>query len=202
MIADETDGQNVLPCGNEMINIKLEEQEQLEPEVPVPLQPYVSMDDNLGVLHSDILTDSLLQTFQLSQTTMNISSKEEANTNTNKNCDNDSSGKILNNENNDYNGGGTIPLDGSMLLKCKQCRLTFLHPGDLQEHERICKKRFKCTYCEYSCDRRGNLEKHIRVHTGERPYSCDICGNRFKDTSNLNVHLLMHNGVHKKKKKR
>jgi len=38
-----------------------------------------------------------------------------------------------------------------------------------------------------------NLQRHIRMHTGDKPYKCDVCGKVFSQNSNLQ---LNHNRIH------
>ncbi|XP_031635440.1 transcriptional repressor CTCF-like [Contarinia nasturtii] len=54
------------------------------------------------------------------------------------------------------------------------------------------KKRFTCDLCEYSSNRKGDLKKHTRTHTGEKPYQCDICRKEFTNMQSLKNHKLTH----------
>ncbi|XP_072307967.1 zinc finger protein 831 isoform X2 [Eucyclogobius newberryi] len=45
-----------------------------------------------------------------------------------------------------------------------------------------------CPHCGRDCLKPSVLEKHLRCHTGERPYPCTVCGVSFKTQSNLYKH--------------
>ncbi|XP_032206080.1 zinc finger protein 831 isoform X2 [Mustela erminea] len=48
--------------------------------------------------------------------------------------------------------------------------------------------KYLCPHCGRDCLKPSVLEKHIRSHTGERPFPCAICGIAFKTQSNLYKH--------------
>ncbi|XP_048363929.1 zinc finger protein 40 isoform X2 [Sphaerodactylus townsendi] len=52
--------------------------------------------------------------------------------------------------------------------------------------------KYVCEYCNRACAKPSVLLKHIRSHTGERPYPCETCGFSFKTKSNLYKHKKSH----------
>uniref|UniRef100_A0A8C6TRL2 HIVEP zinc finger 2a n=1 Tax=Neogobius melanostomus TaxID=47308 RepID=A0A8C6TRL2_9GOBI len=52
--------------------------------------------------------------------------------------------------------------------------------------------KYICNYCGRACAKPSVLKKHIRSHTGERPYPCGPCGFSFKTKSNLYKHRKSH----------
>ncbi|CAH8854111.1 unnamed protein product [Trichobilharzia szidati] len=56
------------------------------------------------------------------------------------------------------------------------------------------RRRHQCPYCPKSCERKDNLQAHIRTHTGERPYPCRYCPKAFPQKDHLRAHIRTHTG--------
>jgi len=51
---------------------------------------------------------------------------------------------------------------------------------------------FQCTQCEKSFKFSGDLAKHVRSHTLNKPYQCSICEKTFTHIGSLNTHIRIH----------
>ncbi|KAM8985899.1 sal-like protein 2 [Ara ararauna] len=52
--------------------------------------------------------------------------------------------------------------------------------------------RRACGFCGKAFGSDSARQIHLRSHTGERPYKCTVCGNRFTTRGNLKVHFHRH----------
>uniref|UniRef100_A0A3P8TNH4 Early growth response 4 n=1 Tax=Amphiprion percula TaxID=161767 RepID=A0A3P8TNH4_AMPPE len=74
------------------------------------------------------------------------------------------------------------------------CERRFSRSDELNRHVRIHtgQKPFQCTICARSFSRSDHLTTHTRTHTGEKPFSCDVCGKRFARSDERKRHGRVH----------
>jgi hypothetical protein len=108
------------------------------------------------------------------------------------------------------------------LIKCQYegCNCSFIDDKNYQKHLKSHNEIIKKYECPYpGCGKRFtalyNQKIHYRLHTGERPYKCNVCGNDYYDRANYKYHMrtahlnyimkditCLHNGVCHKFKSR
>ncbi|XP_038624032.1 ras-responsive element-binding protein 1-like [Tachyglossus aculeatus] len=49
-----------------------------------------------------------------------------------------------------------------------------------------------CSICEKSLSSASSLDRHMLVHSGERPYKCSVCGQSFTTNGNMHRHMKIH----------
>ncbi|XP_059812130.1 zinc finger protein 148-like isoform X2 [Hypanus sabinus] len=92
--------------------------------------------------------------------------------------------------------------DGTFMVKspkthiCEQCSAAFRTNYHLQRHILIHtgEKPYQCTQCSMRFIQKYLLQRHEKIHTGEKPFHCDECDMRFIQKYHMERHKRTHSG--------
>ncbi|XP_062991931.1 early growth response protein 4 [Elgaria multicarinata webbii] len=86
------------------------------------------------------------------------------------------------------------PHEKAFACPVENCIRSFARSDELNRHLRIHTghKPFQCRICLRNFSRSDHLTTHIRTHTGEKPFSCDDCGRRFARSDEKKRHSKVH----------
>ena len=63
----------------------------------------------------------------------------------------------------------------------------------IQVAKQLGKRRLMCcSICGKAFGKSSDLVRHYRIHTGDRPFSCNRCNQKFSLKSSLNIHMERH----------
>ncbi|KAK6619501.1 hypothetical protein RUM43_012258 [Polyplax serrata] len=104
----------------------------------------------------------------------------------------DDDGDDFNSINKEYTMGFCQPQGNTNLLKDRdryeKMNFHFLSSSPPQVKPADPLRRFQCTDCLKLFTRNDHLKNHMRTHTGERPYECDVCQRSFAKHFDLTRH--------------
>ncbi|KAJ7336614.1 Early growth response protein 1 [Desmophyllum pertusum] len=88
----------------------------------------------------------------------------------------------------------TPPSERPYACPVDTCPRRFSRSDELTRHMRTHtgQKPFQCRICMRNFSRSDHLTTHIRTHTGEKPFACDTCGRRFARSDERRRHMKIH----------
>ncbi|XP_053289974.1 zinc finger protein 770 [Pleuronectes platessa] len=78
----------------------------------------------------------------------------------------------------------SFPLEAASAPPAEQLRAT--------TQQRRINPSHQCRSCSKGFPSPSKLRRHMMIHTGQRPFSCELCGKRFRQKTHLRVHCRTH----------
>ncbi|XP_068602711.1 zinc finger protein 148 isoform X2 [Brachionichthys hirsutus] len=94
------------------------------------------------------------------------------------------------------NDDGSLGVQNPKCHVCVHCNAAFRTNYHLQRHVFIHtgEKPFQCSQCDMRFIQKYLLQRHEKIHTGEKPFRCDECGMRFIQKYHMERHKRTHSG--------
>ena len=80
---------------------------------------------------------------------------------------------------------------------CAECDKAFVCLSSLRQHmklKHLVGDIYRCHFCGKSFNTKPDVTRHLRTHTGDRPFKCPLCEKSFTCKSSLKTHLKNHIG--------
>ena len=86
---------------------------------------------------------------------------------------------------------------GSTSARCPLCQLPLGSVECFDSHTERDGAVYKCRVCDYQVGKKAELKRHVRRHTGEKPFSCPHCSLHTSHRQNIFRHIrTVHRGAY------
>uniref|UniRef100_A0AAF5RY58 C2H2-type domain-containing protein n=1 Tax=Wuchereria bancrofti TaxID=6293 RepID=A0AAF5RY58_WUCBA len=89
-----------------------------------------------------------------------------------------------------------LPKQKKRMRKKQRCDMCQQEVAYMNKHMKTHtgEKPYSCPTCKKNFTQFGNMKKHMMIHTGEKPYSCPTCKKNFTQFGNMKKHMMIHTG--------
>ncbi|XP_011685085.1 PREDICTED: zinc finger protein 525-like [Wasmannia auropunctata] len=78
---------------------------------------------------------------------------------------------------------------------CDQCEKCFSIKADLDRHILthlpVKARKYQCNICQKKFTQNSHLTEHKRIHSGVRPYKCEVCSLSFRFSKSMKRHRML-----------